>query len=106
MNHWIVWPVGIAIWLALGWIAFGFFEARALRHGARKNEITLSMFLYTLGSKFPLSILVAGLFIGMFFGGLGVHVLWHWCPSSTNSVGNLSPSHLLHITLEQIAGLK
>ena len=101
--------MGIAIWLALGWIAFGFFEARALRHDARKNEITLSMFLYTVGSKFPLSILVAGMLIGAFFGGLGVHILWHWTPSPAVSVGDLSPPRLLtfpHITLEQIAGLK
>ena len=87
MNHWIIWPVGIAVWLALGWIGFGFFEARALRHGARKDEITLSMFLYTIGSKFPLSILVAGMLIGSFFGGLGVHVLWHFCPPGSIPAG-------------------
>lgn len=87
MNFWIVWPAGIATWLALGWAAFAYFEGRALRHGARKNEITLSFFLYTIGSKFPLSILAAGLLIGLFIGALGVHVLWHWCPAGSVSGG-------------------
>lgn len=80
MNYWLVWPVGIAIWLVIGWVCFGFFEYEALRHDARKDQITLSMFLYTVGSKFPLSILAAGLLIGLFIGALGTHLLWHWCP--------------------------
>jgi hypothetical protein len=100
MNYWIIWPVGISLWLLLGWIAFAYFESRALRHGARKNEVTLSMFLYTIGSKFPLSIFVAGLLAGLFVGGLAVHVLWHWCPNPTHSYG------LFHITLLDIANLK
>ena len=87
-NQWIIWPAGIALWLALGCIGFAFFEARGLRHGARKDQITLSMFLYTIGSVFPLSILLAGLVIGTFIGGLGVHVLWHWCPPGSVSAVN------------------
>jgi hypothetical protein len=87
MNYWLVWPIGITIWVALGWAAFAYFEAKALRHDARNDQITLSMFCYTIGSKFPLSILLAGLFIGLFIGALGVHFLWHWCPSGSISAG-------------------
>jgi hypothetical protein len=87
LNYWLVWPIGIAAWLALGWSAFAWFEAKALRHDARKDQITLSFFLYTVGSKFPLSILMAGLLIGMFFGILGTHVLWHYCPPGSISGG-------------------
>lgn len=87
MNYWFVWPIGIAIWFALGWSAFAWFESRALAHGARKDQITLSMFCYTVGSKFPLSILLAGLVIGGFVVGLGVHFFWHWCPPGSVSAG-------------------
>lgn len=87
MSYWFVWPVGIAIWFAAGWAAFAVFEAKALKHGARKDQVTLSFFLYTIGSKFPLSILIAGLAIGFFLGGLGVHVLWHFCPPGSVSGG-------------------
>lgn len=80
MNYWLVWPIGIGIWLIVGWAAFAWFEGRALRHDARKNQVTLSMFLYTIGSKFPLSIFIAGLLIGLFIGGLATHLEWHWCP--------------------------
>lgn len=87
MNYWIVWPVGIALWVALGWGAFAWFEAHALRHGARKEQITLSFWLYTIGSKFPLSIFLAALLIGLFFGILSTHVLWHYCPPGSISNG-------------------
>lgn len=89
MSYWIVWPLGIALWLALGWAAFAWFEGRALRHDARKDQITLSMFMFTIGSKFPLSILMLGLLIGLFIGGLGVHFYWHWCPEGSVSEGLL-----------------
>lgn len=87
MSYWIVWPVGIALWLALGWGAFAWFESRALKHGARKDQITLSMFMFTIGSRFPLSLLLAGLLIGLFFGILFTHVAWHWCPPGSISAG-------------------
>jgi hypothetical protein len=87
MNYWYVWPIGIVVWSILGWGAFAYFEANALKHNARKDQITLSFFLYTIGSKFPLSILMAGLMIGMLIGGLGVHVLWHYCPPGSVSGG-------------------
>jgi hypothetical protein len=87
MSYWLVWPVGIVIWLLVGWSTFAYFEAKALSHGARKDQITLSFFLYTIGSKFPLSILLAGLLIGTFIGILGTHVLWHYCPPGSVSGG-------------------
>lgn len=87
MNYWLVWPTGIVLWLAIGWAVFAYFESRALRHDARKDQITLSMFMFTIGSKFPLSLLLAGLFIGLFFGILFTHVAWHWCPPGSVSAG-------------------
>ena len=60
---------------------FAYFEARAFRHSDRQN--TLSMAIYTLGSKWPLSIF----FMGMFVGGLAVHFFWHWCPAGSLSTG-------------------
>lgn len=87
MSYWLIWPVGIVIWLALGWAAFAYFEAHALRHDARKDQITLSFFLYTIGSKFPLSIFIGGLFVGLFWGILATHLLWHWCPPGALSAG-------------------
>ena len=89
MNYWLVWPVGIGVWLALGWAAFGYFEAHALRPNAPPNEISLSYFVYTVGSKFPLSILLGGLIIGCLTGALGVHFFWHWCPPGSVSSGML-----------------
>lgn len=87
MSYWIVWPVGIAIWLIVGWAAFAWFESRALKHGARKDQITLSFFMYTLGAKFPLSIFLFGLLVGLFVGGLSVHFYWHFCPPGSVSAG-------------------
>lgn len=86
-NNWIVWPVGTALWLALGWWEFGKIEARALSAKAGKSQITLSMFLYTIATKFPLSVFLGGLLIGLFFGMLSTHVLWHWCPPGSVSAG-------------------
>ena len=87
MSYWLIWPVGIVIWLAIGWTAFAYFESHALRHDARKDQITLSFFLYTIGSKFPLSIFLAGMAVGAFWVGLAVHVLWHYCPPGSISGG-------------------
>lgn len=87
MNYWYIWPVGISIWLAAGWAVFAVFESRALKHDARKDQVTLSFFLYTIGSKFPLSIGLAGLLMGLFLGILGTHLLWHWCPAGSLSTG-------------------
>lgn len=87
MSYWFVWPAGIAIWLVIGWAAFAWFESRALKHGARKDQITLSFFMYTMGTKFPLSIFLLGLLVGLFVGGLSVHFYWHFCPPGSVSSG-------------------
>lgn len=64
------WIIGVIVAI----IFFGYFEARALRHPERQN--TLSRTIYLLGSNWPLSIFI----MGMFTGGLAVHFFWHWCP--------------------------
>ena len=87
MNYWIVWPLGVVLWLGVGWYEFSVFESRALAANARKDQITLSMFCFTIASKFPLSIFWAGLMIGLFFGTLSTHFLWHWCPPGSISAG-------------------
>jgi hypothetical protein len=89
MSYWLVWPVGIFIWMAVGLALFAVFEAKALKHGARANQITLSMFVYTVGSKFPLSILIGGLMVGLSIGILSTHFFWHWCPPGSVSSGML-----------------
>ncbi len=83
LNYWFVWPIGIAVWVIAGFSAFAWFEASELRPNATTDQITLSYFCYVVASKFPLSILIAGLIIGFFTGGLGVHFLWHWDPTCT-----------------------
>jgi hypothetical protein len=73
------WIVG-----ALGAIAFfAVFEARAFRHPDRAN--TLSHAIYTIGSRWPLSIWI----MGAFCGALATHFFWHWCPTGSISVGML-----------------
>lgn len=89
MNEWIVWPVGLFLYSAAGWVLFAFFERYGMNHPKNKDAITLSMFCYTVGSKFPLSILASGVIIGSFLGGLGVHFFWHWCPPGSVSTGML-----------------
>lgn len=71
------WIIGAL--LAIGF--FAYFETRALRHPDRQN--TLSFFVYTIGSKFPLSIW----FMGVFCGGLAVHFFWHWAPPGSVTGG-------------------
>lgn len=62
---------------------FSHFEARAFRHPDQQN--TLSHAVYTIGSKWPLSIFIMGLFVG----GLAVHFFWHFCPPGSVSSGML-----------------
>ena len=64
------WIIGIIAAI----VFFAIFERRALRHPHRQN--TLSKFIAELGSAFPLSIFL----MGMFAGGLAVHFFWRWCP--------------------------
>jgi len=70
----------------LGAIAFfAFFERRGLDHAHSNN--TLSYAVYTIGSKWPLSIFI----MGQFCGGLAVHFFWHWCPPGSVSIGMIAP---------------
>ena len=71
------WIIGVGIAIAF----FAVFETYALRHPNRQNS--LSMAVYTVGSKWPLSIWL----MGMFAGGLAVHFFWHWCPAGSISAG-------------------
>lgn len=64
-------------WIICTLIAIAVFavgEGYAFRHPERQN--TLSRAIYTIGSKWPLSIWI----MGVFAGGLAVHFFWHWCP--------------------------
>lgn len=75
----VPWIVGTVMAIAF----FIVFEARAFRHPERMN--TLSMFIYELGAKWPLSIWI----MGVFCGGLATHLFWHWCPPGSISTGML-----------------
>lgn len=60
---------------------FAVVEGYAFKYPERQN--TLSRTIYDLGSKWPLSIFI----MGMFAGGLAVHFFWHWCPPGSVSTG-------------------
>lgn len=79
------WLIGIPIWLIAGWASFAYFEWRGIRHPDRQH--TLSKFLYFVGSKFPLSIFLGALIIGLFIGTISTHLWWHWCPPGSTSTG-------------------
>jgi hypothetical protein len=64
-------------------LVFAVLEGYAFKHPEREN--TLSHFVYTIGSQWPLSIWL----MGMFAGGLAVHFFWHWCPPGSVSTGFL-----------------
>lgn len=71
------WIIGLLVAI----VFFAVFEFMAFRHPERYN--TLSRCIYTIGSEWPLSIFI----MGMFCGGLAVHFFWHWCPEGALSVG-------------------
>jgi hypothetical protein len=87
MNYWYVWPIGIVLWLALGWCEFGVIEGRALSAKAGPKQITLSMFIYTVATKFPLAAIIGASAVAFFFGILYTHFFWHWCPPGSVSTG-------------------
>jgi hypothetical protein len=62
---------------------FVYFERRAFNHPQRQS--TLSRFIYTIGSRWPLSIFI----MGQFSGGLAVHFFWHFCPAGSVTFGIL-----------------
>lgn len=85
-NYWFVWPIGIAIWLLIGWVDFGYFEWHALKDND-PNEPTLSFFVYTVSSKYPLAMAWGCILFGAFWGSLLTHFYWHWCPPGSVSEG-------------------
>jgi len=64
-------------------IFFAVWEYAAFRWPSRYN--TLSHFIYSIGSTWPLSIWIMGVFCGM----LAAHFFWHWCPAGSLNVGML-----------------
>jgi len=74
--YWIIGTFGAIAFFAVG-------ESYAFRHADRQN--TLSRAIFDIGSKWPLSIFI----MGMFCGGLAVHFFWHWCPPGSISTGML-----------------
>jgi hypothetical protein len=72
-------PWDIGLFVAI--VFFAYFEARAFRHPEQQN--TLSHWIYTIGSKWPLSIWL----MGMLAGSLATHFFWRWCPAGSISAG-------------------
>lgn len=88
MSDWFIWPLGISIWLAIGWAGFAWRETLGIEHkGSAAGHITLSYWTYRVTQAWPPAIFLIGLFVGMFWGGLMVHFWWHWCPAGSISVG-------------------
>lgn len=63
------------VWLLVIVVSFIVLEAYAFRHPTRQN--TLSRFMWELGQKWPLTLVL----FGALFGGLAVHFFWNWCPA-------------------------
>jgi hypothetical protein len=79
------WIIGTLVAIAF----FAFFEWRAFKFPYKQD--TLSRFIYDIGSNWPLSIWL----MGVFCGGLATHLFWHWCPVGAASTGWLMlPLHL------------
>lgn len=86
MNYWYVWPIGIALWLALGFFEFGVIEKNALASSDPKKP-TLSFFIFYVTSKFPLAAIIGAFVTGGVMWGLAVHFWWHFCPPGSISGG-------------------
>jgi hypothetical protein len=63
-----------ALWFLAIVVSFSILEGYAFKHPSRLN--TLSRCVWTIGQKWPLSLVL----YGMVFGGLAVHFFWNWCP--------------------------
>jgi hypothetical protein len=74
---WWAWPV----WLLLIVVSFSVLEGIAFEYAA--DGPTLSRFIWTIGQKWPLSLVL----YGMLFGGLAVHFFWNWDPSKGDKNG-------------------
>ncbi len=86
MSYWLLWPLGIAFWLLLGFFEFGVLEARALKSSDARKP-TLSYFVYYVTSKFPLAAILGAFVTGGVMWGLAVHFWWHWCPPGSLTGG-------------------
>ena len=75
-TPWVIWGFCMVLIVAG---SFTFLEARAFKHPEQMN--TLSRSMWTLGQKWPLSLVLWGLTWGMLVGGLSVHFYWNWCPA-------------------------
>lgn len=75
-SPWIIGLVGAIVFFAV-------FETLAFKWPDRYG--TLSRAVYTIGSRWPLSIWL----MGVFAGGLAVHFFWHWCPDLGAGLGLL-----------------
>lgn len=87
MNLWIIWPLGITLWLTIGWVVFSIFEYLGIKHDDTKGYITLSYFVWRVTQAWPPSMFLLGFSVGGFWCGLAVHFWWHWCPAGSISVG-------------------
>lgn len=67
-TNWVLWLLALII-------SFAVLEGYAFKHPERSN--TLSRFVWSVGQKWPLSLVL----FGMIFGGLAVHFYWNWCPA-------------------------
>lgn len=85
-NYWYVWPIGIALWLVVGFAEFGVIERKALA-SKDANQPTLSYFVFYVTSKFPLAAILGAFVTGGIMWGLAVHFWWHYCPPGSLSAG-------------------
>lgn len=86
-NNWIIWPVGISLWIALGWGLFAWRETLGIRHDDTAGYVTLSYFVWRVSQAWGPFQFVLGFAVGLFWGALAVHFWWHWCPPGSVSVG-------------------
>ena len=79
-SNWLWWPLGITLWLALGWGFFAWRETLGIKHHDRAGYITLSYFVWRVTQAWGPAEGLIMLFVGLFWGMLLTHFWWHWCP--------------------------
>ena len=67
-TPWIIGAIVFVLW-------FSYFEWRAFKYPVSQN--TLSRFVWSVGQKWPLSLVLWGMIVG----GLSVHFYWNWAPN-------------------------
>jgi hypothetical protein len=63
------------IWIGGVIVSFALLERYAFAYPSRLN--TLSRVVWSIGQKFPLSIMIFGFVVGV----LSAHFFWNWCPA-------------------------